>query len=314
MLLVEDIEKIIQDLRCNKIDFSLTLTGGEPFIHPQIREIIELIIDHDVPLVINTNGFSLGRFVDFLNEHRNKIRSLNVSLDSPDEKGHDKIRGVPGGFKKIIDNIKKLHSDMEVLLQATLTRDAIYLMKEYADLAKKLGIEYRLQLVHESADNLFKIADGNMRIPETEFHKFKEYIDEFVEMYGGEFDFYQKVFYRLFPAYIKDHNEFKTIRCLAAGRYIYHIDPDGFVFPCENRRDVRLGNIRRDPAFDIMTSESANKFRRICKENRNNCECLYGCVSARNILLQYFPLIAEPFAGFPLKYKWDRKIRELNEK
>ncbi len=314
MLLVEDIEKIIRDLKSNNIDFSLTLTGGEPFIHPQIKEIIELIISNNIPLVLNTNGFNLEKYIDFLNENRKKIRSLNVSLDSPREKGHDEIRGVPGGFKKIVNNIKKIHSGMEVLLQATLTRDALYLMNEYADLAKSLGVEYRLQLVHESPDNLFKISDSNIRIPEAEFDKFKDYIDEFIEMHGSEFNYYQRIFYRLFPAYIKNHDEFKTIRCLAAGRYIYHIDPDGFVFPCENRRDVPLGNMRRSTIFDIISSEKTSAFRKLCKEGKNNCECLYGCVSARNILYQYFPFLMEPFAGFPMKYKWDKKIRELNEK
>jgi cyclic pyranopterin phosphate synthase len=57
------------------------LTGGEPLMHPQFKEIIQTVSKCNLSkLAITTNAILLDKHLDFLAE--NKITSLNISLDS----------------------------------------------------------------------------------------------------------------------------------------------------------------------------------------------------------------------------------------
>ncbi len=56
------------------------LTGGEPLIRRDFRDIIHLLSKYPVELVVTTNGIYLDEFIDDFK--KNGIRSVNVSLDT----------------------------------------------------------------------------------------------------------------------------------------------------------------------------------------------------------------------------------------
>jgi len=103
----ESLQKIVeklQDLGAIVINF----TGGEPCLRSDIVEICASL-RNDSCGILATTGYG------FTEEIARKLRdtrvySISISLDSADEKEHDKKRGVPGAFRialKGIDTAKR---------------------------------------------------------------------------------------------------------------------------------------------------------------------------------------------------------------
>ena len=85
------------------------LTGGEPLLHPQIHEILELIRTEDLRLIVETNG------VLCTVELAQKIAAckepfVSVSLDGADAETHEWVRGVEGCFDEAINGLRNLVS------------------------------------------------------------------------------------------------------------------------------------------------------------------------------------------------------------
>jgi SynChlorMet cassette radical SAM/SPASM protein ScmF len=86
---------------------SVKLTGGEPLMHPQIGEILDFIKEEGLRVIVETNG------VLCTPELAEKIAAIpgsfaSISLDSPDEKIHEWVRGVEGSFNDALKGAENL--------------------------------------------------------------------------------------------------------------------------------------------------------------------------------------------------------------
>ncbi|MCX8015927.1 MAG: radical SAM protein [Patescibacteria group bacterium] len=100
------IKNILSLLYKNNI-FEINLVGGEPFLHPNIFEIIEMCCKkYNFAVNVITNGTLLtSKIINLLSKHRDKI-ALLISLEGVKDT-NDLIRG-RGTFKKVERTIKKL--------------------------------------------------------------------------------------------------------------------------------------------------------------------------------------------------------------
>lgn len=87
-------------------------TGGEPFLHPEIQEMISLTLEHG-PLTVLTNGILIDEeMAQWLAQTFRESRysfDLRVSLDGTTKSENDALRG-RGSFEKIIAGIERLHA------------------------------------------------------------------------------------------------------------------------------------------------------------------------------------------------------------
>jgi SynChlorMet cassette radical SAM/SPASM protein ScmF len=83
------------------------LTGGEPLMHPQIHEILEIIRENDLSLTIETNGILCSPPLAEAIASCRKA-SIAISLDSADADTHEKIRGIKGCFIQAVTGILNL--------------------------------------------------------------------------------------------------------------------------------------------------------------------------------------------------------------
>jgi len=84
----------LAELGCKKIHFS----GGEPMLRPQLPDLVAHATELGMRVTLTTNG----TLVDKARARRlveAGLRGVNVSIDSPIRKMHEKIRGVEGAFK-----------------------------------------------------------------------------------------------------------------------------------------------------------------------------------------------------------------------
>lgn len=111
-LSVQDIIPYLNEIKTENYPTTLIgLTGGEPFLNPDIMPILEFILAQGFPLLVLTNANRV------LKRHQEKLLALNekyprqlqlrVSLDHYTQEIHDKERG-EGAFEKTIEQIKWL--------------------------------------------------------------------------------------------------------------------------------------------------------------------------------------------------------------
>ena len=102
-LTLDEYKKIFKNI--GKSPYWITFSGGEPFLRSDIVEVVTAIYKLSHPRIINipTNGILVQTII----EKTDAIASacpkaqiiINVSIDGIEEQ-HDKIRNVPGNYKK----------------------------------------------------------------------------------------------------------------------------------------------------------------------------------------------------------------------
>ena len=87
---------------------SVKLTGGEPLLHPRIRELLEWINDKELDIYIETNGTLIDSEMARLLQSKKHMRFISVSLDGATATTHEALRAVAGSFEKALQGIKNL--------------------------------------------------------------------------------------------------------------------------------------------------------------------------------------------------------------
>lgn len=102
---------------------SAVITGGEPFLRPDIWDLISSATDHGIRLAVATNGttFPIGRFAERL--HLLRKCYLSVSLDGHSPASNDTFRGRQGAFCKTTDFIERcyqagIHLEIDTVVNA----------------------------------------------------------------------------------------------------------------------------------------------------------------------------------------------------
>jgi AdoMet-dependent heme synthase len=117
-------------------------TGGEPFLHPLILELLDHALER-LPATVLTNGTLIGeRTADRLADMAGRARyslEIRVSLDDPDRETNDRVRG-RGAFDRALGAIARLHRrGVPAILTATdLGTPAIGEPDRYARLRRLL--------------------------------------------------------------------------------------------------------------------------------------------------------------------------------
>ncbi|MBI5194718.1 MAG: methyltransferase domain-containing protein [Nitrospirae bacterium] len=85
------------------------ITGGEPFMKDDIFEVIKYITkEKNKELIIQTNATLFDdKKISALKDFKSPLLTIQASLEGPDAKIHDSIRG-KGSFNKAVEGVKKL--------------------------------------------------------------------------------------------------------------------------------------------------------------------------------------------------------------
>jgi SynChlorMet cassette radical SAM/SPASM protein ScmF len=121
---------------------SVKLTGGEPLLHPQFREILTLIRNEGLSCPIETNGILIDEdMAQFLASNKNKP-FISISIDGSNAKTHEELRGVKGCFKKSINAVKNLvKNSIRPQIICTLHQGNVSELEEVVKMAEGLGCE-----------------------------------------------------------------------------------------------------------------------------------------------------------------------------
>lgn len=115
----------------------VSISGGEPLLHPDFNKIIGLLDNYPVKFQIITNGTLLHKKINLLEKYKKNI-FIQISLDGIGEV-HDNLRGL-GVFDLLEKNIKLL-SDKGFLyfFKTTIHKQNCLLLKDIVNEAIALG-------------------------------------------------------------------------------------------------------------------------------------------------------------------------------
>ncbi len=97
------ITRVLDQARPYGIDH-VALTGGEPFLHPEIVAIVDAIVDRGMTWRVVSNGSRLATLTEVLGRRAlrlERLRHITLSLDGAEEATHDAIRGA-GSYREVM--------------------------------------------------------------------------------------------------------------------------------------------------------------------------------------------------------------------
>ena len=262
----------------------VTLTGGEPFLHPNILEIIHLLTDSGIRTGVCTNANVISE-KQLLSLAESRNIHINVSLHGFAPESHDRFMGKRGAFDICVKTIEQL-SRYNLIQGFLVTPNAFADVKEYENLCEfaiqnkaKYVLMNPLSSMGRGYDTIQKYAASEEKL-QTIRNTLQKFSDRI-----------QLVFIR-FP------NENLPLGSCEAGN-IFYVFVNGDVTVCAylvfaantpgslyKPKDFILGNLfqeaniaRKLETFQIPDEDKIGQ-NETCKSCEKNVICGKGCPSA----------------------------------
>jgi len=210
----------------------INLSGGEPFLYKDILGVVKNIknVAPKARIVISSNGFATDLIVNRMREILLVKPDVGVAISIDGIGGvHDEIRGIPGGFERAINTVKKLKElGMKNLrLAFTVMEKNVNHFSRVYDLTKELGVEFTHSFA-QSSDFYFG-GKQNMENPRRDL-----LVKQYEHLICSELKSWNlKKWARSYFAFgmfkfITSHN---PVLSNAPGRDFFFIDPSGDIYP-----------------------------------------------------------------------------------
>ena len=141
---LDKIEKILFFSKKNMgEEFNLTLSGGEPLLHPKLIEIVKMGVDFGCSeIVITTNGSLVtDEIVNEIDKFSDGKVTIQISIDSVVAKTHDSFRGYEGAFDKAVRGLEiiKKYKHVNSSIRMTVKSETRSEMEDMIKLAIEKG-------------------------------------------------------------------------------------------------------------------------------------------------------------------------------
>lgn len=249
--------------------FEVTISGGEPFYHPRIWDLLAYARRH-FSVTVLTNGLLIDdEACERLRELG--IKEIYVSLDGASPQTNDAIRG-NGTFRRATAAVRRMVAHgLPVYLNVVVTRQNKHELDAMVELAKQLGVG---RIAMQEAIDQGRAADSDVLLGPEEVAEFKKWLFKRrlteTEILVGELDEYAA------PAALSQNGREYPDLCPAI-RGSLALLPNGDTVPCTlmERPELVTGNIRKQSLFDIWNHSPLHQMLRAL--SKNDCEVCSQC-------------------------------------
>ena len=247
----------------------INLTGGEPFLRTDLKDILRVLQSKAKRIVISTSGYHHEKILDLVPRFKNV--GVRVSIEGLSQK-NDELRGRAGGFDrglKTLLGLKRL-GVKDIGFGITVSNHNSQDMLWLYELGKSMNLEFATAAFHNSYyfhkdDNLITNVD--------------EVCKNFRDLAGLQMkERNPKSWFRAFfnLGLVRYINQERRMLPCEAGSTNFFIDPYGEVYPCNGLEEKywkeSMGNIRHAKSFDeIWTSSRAESVRAMVRTCPKNC-------------------------------------------
>jgi len=274
-----ELKSVIDDI--GKLRPRITITGGEPLLHPDLIPFVTYIKKKGLRLNFNTNGLLLAKNAKLLVELG--VDDISISIDGPPDV-HDIIRGMKGAFGLAYNGVKAVRKARGrsfkpiIRINATITPQNTGHLVEICRIARDLHVDClsyqhlwfleperrhqhdrlfvnafsqtspslkHLDLLHEPID--IDLLCSQLKTIKDKQRQMPFRVYTYPEMDLDDLARY----YSAKPRYLKSTCRSRWSRV--------DIMPDGTVTPCLS---YKVGNIRKESFMHIWNSSRYRDFRR----------------------------------------------------
>jgi len=248
------------------------ITGGEPFIREDLKDIVRELYKKSERIVISTNGFFTDRIVDLCKEFPQI--GIRISIEGLEETNNE-IRGLDDGFNKGYTTLKKLveMGMKDVGFGMTVQdKNAPDLVPLY-DISDELGMEFATASLHNS----FYFVESNNIIHDRLMvaENFEKLVNKLLDSNSPK-KWFRAYFNHGLINYIFSRK--RLLRCDMSFDTFF-IDPYGDVMPCNGTKEKEvMGNLNEQSWDELWSSQQAEEVRKKVRCCDRNC-WMIGSVS-----------------------------------
>lgn len=289
------------------------ITGGEPFIRDDLKDIVRELYKKSDRIVISTNGFFTEKIVDLCKEFPQI--GIRISIEGL-EQTNNEIRGLEDGYNRGYTTLKTL-VDMgmkDVGFGMTVQdKNAPDLVPLY-DISDELGMEFATASLHNS---FYFVESNNIihdRIAVAE--NFEKLINRLLESNSP------KKWFRAYFNHGLINYIFSQKRLLPCDMSFdtFFVDPYGDVMPCNGTKEKEImGNINTQTWDEIWNSKEAETVRKKVRCCDRNC-WMIGSVSPamhKYIWIPIYWILKHKFIRFFKKKKYsmyeNKTVRDFRD-
>lgn len=263
---LDTFKKIVEDISYVKTLYPFGV--GEPLLHKDFDKCISLSSDHSSFTSINTNGLLLNRDnIERLNSSGLSLLAVSLDALNPDE--YLKM-GKGKGFDLLLNNLR-LYSEygkIPIKLHTVVATTNLESVKNLPELVNSLGIkELDFNFVH-SPPKLTHLLLTPDQIRET-IHILKSKCKEFG-----------------IKTTIEGFQKPQTTSFCSSPFFTCEVDSMGYMSPCCNYPQLRLGNVIRDGFYKTWNGKPMRDFRDVVKRGEFDEWCSTFCMKFRDSINQ----------------------------
>lgn len=246
--------------------FDITIAGGEPFLHPQIFEVIQQILDSDMQMGVLSNGVLLNkeqaaRLADIAD---GKKMILQISLDSPDPHINDLTRGMGETVLRNIKNLAKSGLQLQIsCVLSSVNIDTAHLIIDELYPAVKRFHFLNIQRTERS------LRHPELLINDSQAYDFWMRLNEHAKQFPPDLFLPSlRIMLRSYGAEESpeswDFHKNATFSCRSCsiGLTKIEVTPDFDVLGCDIAKDFsNMGNIAHKPFVEVWNSVTAHNVR-----------------------------------------------------
>lgn len=260
-------DNILSVLKQWKQKAIINLTGGEPFLKPELFSLLKYLDGKPEvkELAVITNGTCLDKETALRLREFKKLNEIKVSLEGADQSSNDSIRG-KGSFAKVLSAIELLRPlrKIETTLMFTILKENRRQFSQVIDLAaeKKLGGVILERFIPWGKGRAIK----DEVLSREEWRDFVLRLLEFLEIPFDKSVFAYKAFWVRFK---KSRPYLFGAPCVAADGGVC-IMPNADVYPCR-RFNLKIGNLLAEPLDKIYNGSKV--IRALQDKNKLKGKC-----------------------------------------
>ncbi len=273
VLPLEDADRIIRYCRRMGGEY-ITFLGGEPTLHPQLPDMVDLALDVGYrQVMINSNGL-LDRRIGQIDPE--KLHYISFSLDGATAATHEKVRG-EGTFAKTVDCIERtVAAGYDVRMITTIAQINIHEAGDVLALADRIGV--KMVNFHVFSEEGRGIANADWSLTPDEWIAFYEHLE------GIKDDYQTSVWYPptwATPEKLQRYVDEGYRGCVGCSLDRLSIFPDGRAYVCSVLFDEAMNfAVLTEDGFKV--NRGANEFDLFAEASFNAPDpWLTGCPAER---------------------------------
>ena len=274
---------------------ALIFSGGEPLLRKDfVLTLAQYCEDNGVIPAMLSNGLLITPEVA-LQLKDSGIKAIGIPIDSVIPENHDKLRNLPGTFKKAVSAIKTcLDIDLEVIVTTMALKDTYNEMPKRIEFLSNLGVDevavYDLVPVGRGKDVMDQAMSNVQRVNLIRYLQGLQENSEMVFTMSGGIPLYPEIATEMHKSHgtkskdllVKEFWIHNSVGC-HAGILYFSLRPNGDVYPC-TFLPIKVGNIREQNLTDIWrNSEVLNTLRQrqALKGKCGGCDFRESCGGCR---------------------------------